>query len=634
MRRARISGSVVAACLLIASAASAQTAVRRHDSHHARRPARSPSTAICPTRRGSTRRASTSGTRPTPATTPSRRSRTSAISTYDDQFLLRRLRVRRSEPVGDARAVRRPRQHRQRLQRLRRHHPRPAEQRPHRDLLRRHAAQHPVRRDHRRRVGRGFVAGLLLGLGDQDHRRSGWTLEIRIPFSSLRYRNVDPQTWGILLYRNYPRDRHYQFFSAQAAARRQLLHLPLEHPDRARASAGRRPPRRRAVRRARRRAREPRDELGIAARRTVACSRTPASTSSTRRTPTTRSTSRSSRTSRRSKSDTAQISANERFALFFPEKRPFFLEGVDLFQTPIQAVYTRTITAPVWGGRVDRQGRRRALHRPRRGRQRRRQRRSCRARTARRWRRRTSARRCSSRARSATSGCRSSGVLADAIASERDDGDGAQPRRRPGLSVAAVRQRRRVAGSGCYSDTQTPNRPDLADEWTGQSLSGHARRCCSGATARRTSTRSRHVPGHQQTAFAPTTASCRRSAIARRSGQRDGRFRPKGFLSRLRTFLNVDHQADRCRSARSAATCSPASAWTRAERLHAVPLRSTIRSAPGDVLIGRRQFGYIVQFSPSRRFAQIERRRHARAGDRFRQRAAGPRHRRSTSARR
>src|SRR5262249_57764517 len=50
--------------------------------------------------------------------------------------------------------------------------------------------------------------------------------------------------------------------------------------------------------------------------------------------------------------DVAQISANERFALFYPEKRPFFLEGVDLFQTPIQAVYTRTITAPDWGGRL------------------------------------------------------------------------------------------------------------------------------------------------------------------------------------------------------------------------------------------------------------------------------------------
>src|SRR5206468_10304958 len=43
----------------------------------------------------------------------------------------------------------------------------------------------------------------------------GWTLEIRIPFSSLRYKNTDPQTWGILLYRNYPRQFHYQFFSSK-----------------------------------------------------------------------------------------------------------------------------------------------------------------------------------------------------------------------------------------------------------------------------------------------------------------------------------------------------------------------------------------------------------------------------------
>ena len=43
----------------------------------------------------------------------------------------------------------------------------------------------------------------------------GWTLEMRIPFSSLRYKRVDPQTWGILLYRNYPRDRRYQFMSAR-----------------------------------------------------------------------------------------------------------------------------------------------------------------------------------------------------------------------------------------------------------------------------------------------------------------------------------------------------------------------------------------------------------------------------------
>ena len=50
--------------------------------------------------------------------------------------------------------------------------------------------------------------------------------------------------------------------------------------------------------------------------------------------------------------DVAQIAVNERFALFFPEKRPFFLEGVDLFNTPIQAVHTRTITSPRWGTRA------------------------------------------------------------------------------------------------------------------------------------------------------------------------------------------------------------------------------------------------------------------------------------------
>src|SRR5215218_3973883 len=38
--------------------------------------------------------------------------------------------------------------------------------------------------------------------------------------------------------------------------------------------------------------------------------------------------------------------ANQRFPIFFPEKRPFFLEGIDIFQTPITAVHTRAIVDP------------------------------------------------------------------------------------------------------------------------------------------------------------------------------------------------------------------------------------------------------------------------------------------------
>jgi hypothetical protein len=50
--------------------------------------------------------------------------------------------------------------------------------------------------------------------------------------------------------------------------------------------------------------------------------------------------------------DALQVDVNEPFAIFYPEKRPFFLEGTDFFTTPLQAVYTRTMREPAWGGKV------------------------------------------------------------------------------------------------------------------------------------------------------------------------------------------------------------------------------------------------------------------------------------------
>jgi hypothetical protein len=50
-------------------------------------------------------------------------------------------------------------------------------------------------------------------------------------------------------------------------------------------------------------------------------------------------------------SDAGLVTTNERFALFFPEKRPFFLEGIELFSTPNQLVYTRQIAQPIAGGK-------------------------------------------------------------------------------------------------------------------------------------------------------------------------------------------------------------------------------------------------------------------------------------------
>ncbi len=51
-------------------------------------------------------------------------------------------------------------------------------------------------------------------------------------------------------------------------------------------------------------------------------------------------------------SDASLVTVNERFALFFSEKRPFFLEGIELFATPNQLVYTRQIVNPLVGGKV------------------------------------------------------------------------------------------------------------------------------------------------------------------------------------------------------------------------------------------------------------------------------------------
>jgi hypothetical protein len=44
--------------------------------------------------------------------------------------------------------------------------------------------------------------------------------------------------------------------------------------------------------------------------------------------------------------DQTVVTANQRFPIFFAEKRPFFLEGIDIFQTPLTAVHTRAIVDP------------------------------------------------------------------------------------------------------------------------------------------------------------------------------------------------------------------------------------------------------------------------------------------------
>ena len=51
-------------------------------------------------------------------------------------------------------------------------------------------------------------------------------------------------------------------------------------------------------------------------------------------------------------SDEPQVTANRRFEVFFPEKRPFFLENTSFFETPINISFSRRIADPQFGIRL------------------------------------------------------------------------------------------------------------------------------------------------------------------------------------------------------------------------------------------------------------------------------------------
>src|SRR5882672_3040363 len=51
-------------------------------------------------------------------------------------------------------------------------------------------------------------------------------------------------------------------------------------------------------------------------------------------------------------SDDPQVTVNQRFAVFFPEKRPFFIENAGFFATPINLFFSRQIAHPQFGSRM------------------------------------------------------------------------------------------------------------------------------------------------------------------------------------------------------------------------------------------------------------------------------------------
>ena len=166
---------------------------------------------------------------------------------YDDHFLYAAFEFDDPNPQRDSRAVFRSGRHRRRLLRFRRPVRRRRQQRPHREAVRRHAAQHPGRLDHRRCVRRSNLSGLLLGVGDEDHRsRMDARDADSVHVASLQERR-SPDV-GDPAVPQLPARPQLPVLLGEDAARVQLLRLPRQHARGPAAAAGGRSSRRRAVR--------------------------------------------------------------------------------------------------------------------------------------------------------------------------------------------------------------------------------------------------------------------------------------------------------------------------------------------------------------------------------------------------
>ncbi|HEU4887446.1 MAG TPA: DUF5916 domain-containing protein, partial [Thermoanaerobaculia bacterium] len=171
----------------------------------------------------------------------------------------------------------------------------------------------------------------------------GWSAEFRVPFSSLRYSASDPQTWNILVWRNYPREFRYAIHSSPIP-RGSNCHICWTHPIVGLTGLPAASHFVAAPYVAAQHVSDPNEDSDFDTDAGLDLKWTPTANHAFDLTI--------NPDFSQIEADVPQITVNRRFAVFYAEKRPFFLEGFDLFDTPMQAAYTRTINSPRAGVRA------------------------------------------------------------------------------------------------------------------------------------------------------------------------------------------------------------------------------------------------------------------------------------------
>lgn len=180
----------------------------------------------------------------------------------------------------------------------------------------------------------------------------GWQAELRIPFSSLRFRAGSSAPWAIMAYRGWPRGQNTQIASGPLARdancflcfattvtgietprdARSLVVAPYFAPSVQRERGGGSTSRRDDV------------DVGVDVKWIPAGGWVVDGTLNP--------------DFSELEADAPQITGNARFAESIDEKRPFFLEAADLLETPLPFIYTRSIADPDAGLRITHRGER------------------------------------------------------------------------------------------------------------------------------------------------------------------------------------------------------------------------------------------------------------------------------------
>jgi hypothetical protein len=181
---------------------------------------------------------------------------------------------------------------------------------------------------------------------------TGWQCEFRIPFRSLRFPNVDVQNFHVAFWRNYPRETVYKFSSSpinfyQPCAFCQMGALTgVEHikpagslellPALVASQSANVPdftvPNPKLIN----------DPVEVKPSLGLRYAVGPATSLEATIVP----------DFSQVEADAAQVDVNTTFALYYPEHRPFFQDGSDLFSTYLNAVYTRSINSPLAAAKV------------------------------------------------------------------------------------------------------------------------------------------------------------------------------------------------------------------------------------------------------------------------------------------